>query len=134
MWCVLCHVNKTENCVLRDVVPTVYQGVFTFKIQCTLNLCLSVKCGLPMPGCPEHTDAQQHYMRISCTEFHSDRTVRTEHADRNSFDAPKRSSGVTAPVFTKLAVTQIFVWRYPVLNFIQMGRKLENTGKFHLRQ
>jgi hypothetical protein len=86
-----------------------------------------------MPGCPEHTDAQQHYMRISCTEFHSDRTVRTERADRNSFDAPKRSSGVTAPVFTKLAVTQIFVWRYPVLNFIQMGRKLENTGKFHLR-
>jgi len=53
-----------------------------------------------------------------------------ESADRNSLDAPKWSAGVTAPVFTKLAVTQIFVWAYPVLNFIQMERKVENRANF----
>ena len=86
-----------------------------------------------MPGCTVHTDAQQHYMQVSCTEFHSDRTLSMQSADRNLFDAPKRSSGVTAPVCTKFAVTQIFVWTCPMLNLIQMGRKLENTGTFHIR-
>jgi len=128
MYCVLCHVNKSENCVLRDVVPTGYQGVFTFKMQCTLNVRLWAKCGRPMPGCTEHTDAQQHYVQVSCTDFYSERTVSMESADRNSLDAPKWSAGVTAPVFTKLAVTQIFVWTHPVLNVIQMGRKVENKA------
>jgi len=76
----------------------------------------------PSPIFMKTTNAEQHYVRISDTEFYPDRTINVGNKGRSAFTYQVKQA-FTAPGFTKLTLLSGTAQRTVLLRFVEVRQE-----------
>jgi len=86
--------NKIANGALRDAVLTLYNGILSCqhatqihspREEVTSRTPTTNARPFAVPIFTKHTNAQQHYVQVSGTEFHPNRSINVKNSDSKSF-------------------------------------------------
>jgi hypothetical protein len=117
----------------RGVLRRLRQGLPYCAVLCVCGVHVNVfaytaiRRLLTSPIFMKTTNAEQHYVRISDTEFYPNRTITVRNKGRSAFTYQVKQA-VTAPSFTKLALLGNIAQRTVLLRFTEVRQETCRVG------